>query len=313
MFPLMRTILNLFTALILAFLLTALAACGDSGSDDEISVVASTTQVADLAGNVAGGRAAVVGLLADNADPHDYEPRPSDAEALLDADLILKSGGDVDAWLDQVVESSGSGAPELVLLDRVETLEADGETDPHWWQDPRNAELAVEAIRDELVAVDPEGREVYERNAREYVARLRDLDRDVAACIGRIPAERRKLVTSHDSLGYFANRYGIEVVGTAIPALTTQAQASAGETADLVDLIRDEGVPAVFPESGVSAELEEAIADEAGAGVGGELWADALGPEGSGASTYLEAVAANAETLAAGLSDGGVACELPVG
>ncbi len=309
----MRTILNLFTVLALAAAIAVVSGCGDSGSDDAVTVTASTTQAADLTRNVAGARAEVVGLLTENSDPHDYEPRPSDAEALLDADLIVRSGGDVDAWLDQLVESSGSDAPELVLLDHVEALEADGEVDPHWWQDPRNAVPAVEAIRDELVAIDPEGREEYERNAREYVAQLRALDREVAACLASVPAESRKLVTSHDSLGYFAHRYGIEVVGTAIPALTTQAQASAGETAELVDLIRDEDVPAVFPESGVSAELEEAIADEAGAAVGGELWADTLGPEGSGASTYVDAVETNAATLAAGLSRGEVGCQFAVG
>ena len=115
-------------------------------------------------------------------------------------------------------------------------------------------------------------------------------------------------MTSHDALGYFADRYGIEVVGAAIPALTTQAQPSAGETAELVELIEGEDVGTIFPEAGVSESLEDAIADEAGASVGGELWADALGPEGSSGATYVDAMRSNAETIATGMSGGEAGC-----
>jgi len=307
----MRTILTFFGLLLLAL---SIAACGQGEDDDAtVTLTASTTQAADIARNVAGDRAEVVGLLSAGSDPHDYEPRPSDAEALIDSDLIVRSGGDVDEWLDQLIESAGSDAPELVLLDHVETLDVDGETDPHWWQDPRNAILAAQAIRDELIAIDPEGRREYERNAAAYVAQLERLDREVATCMGELPASDRKLVTSHDSLAYFADRYGIEVIGTAIPALTTQAQASAGETAELVDLIRAEDVPASGKTAGVNPDLEEAIADEAGAVVGGELWADALGPEDSGASTYIDATEMNAETLTSGLSRGSRFCTFVAG
>lgn len=287
--------------------------CGnddEGGETAETTVIASTTQLADLARNVAGERTDVVGILSANSDPHDYEPQPSDAEAVIDADLILKSGGDLDEWLDELVESSGSDASQLVLIDQVETLagEASEETDPHWWQDPRNAIAAVEAIRDELIAVDPGGSDEYERNAAAYVRELEQLDLAVGECIERIPVAQRKLVTSHDALGYFADRYGIEVVGAAIPALSTQAQASAGETAELVDLIDETGVKAIFPEAGVSGELEQAIATEADATVGGELWADTLGPEGSGGATYVDAIESNAAALADGLTGGGEGC-----
>ena len=330
------------------------SACGgdEAGGDRgaEVTVVATTTQVADLARNVVGDRGEVVGMLAANADPHDYEPRPSDAEALAGADLVLESGGDLDLWIAGVVDASGSDAPVVTMLDVVETIEgghehadeddgdhadeadadgddhadegehaegdehedegedADAETDPHWWQSPANAILAVEAIRDALIEVDPGGRQAYESNAAAYIHRLEDLDGVISECMEAIPDRARKLVTSHDALGYFADRYEIEVVGAAIPALTTQAQPSAGETAELVDLIHDEGVVAVFPEAGVGAELEQAIADEAGAAIGGELWADALGPDGSQAETYIDAVATNAETMARGFSGGERGC-----
>jgi len=302
-----RTVLSF----IVATILLAVAGCGaDPSEDGSISVVASTTQLADLARNVAGERGEVTGLLSPASDPHDYEPRPSDAEALAGADLILQSGGDLDLWLEQIIESSGTGAPILVALDRVPAPSGD-EQDPHWWQDPRLAIAAVEVIRDELVEVDPEGASVYEDNAAAFIGRIEDLDSAIARCMTRIPEPRRKLVTTHDALGYFADRYGIEVIGAAIPALSTQAQPSAGETAELVELIRDTGVRTIFPEAGVSPELEEAIAAEADASVGDELWADALGPAGSDGQTYLEAMTSNASKLAAGF--GGLGCSAAAG
>lgn len=288
--------------------------CGsDSGGNAEVTVSASTTHAADLAAAVAGERATVAGILEPGSDPHDYEPRPSDAEALLDADLILRSGGEIDLWLDDLIDGAGPEAPVVDLLASAEEGSTEEESDPHWWQDPTRAAAAVRAIRDELVAVDPDGAGEYEANAVTYLRQLEELDREIADCMERIPAGDRKLVTSHDSLSRYAERYGIEVVGAAIPALSTQAQPSAGETAELVELIREQGVSAVFPEAGVGAELEQAIAADAGAAVGGELWADALGPPGSDGETYLEAIAANTATLVEGFSGGELSCAISIG
>ena len=183
-----------------------------------------------------------------------------------------------------------------------------GELDPHWWQDPRNAILAVAAIRDTLVEADPDGRAAYERNAAAYTRELRRLDADVERCIARVPPNKRKLVTTHDALGYFAERYGIEVIGAVIPSLSTQAQPSAKDVDELVEQIEDEGVEALFPEVAVSQRLEQAISRESGAEVGRELWTDSLGPEGSGADTYVDALRANADALAEGMSGGRVRC-----
>jgi zinc/manganese transport system substrate-binding protein len=307
--PQMRTILNFA----IAVGVIVVAGCG---SDDGTtasggpSVVASTTHVADLARNVAGERAEVTGILASNSDPHDYEPKPSDAEAVADADLVVESGGDVDLWMDDLVSSSGTDAPVVKLIDSVRTISVEDETDPHWWQDPRNAVIAVEEIRDRLIEADPDGRRTYERNARAYADEIESLDRQIASCWARVTPGERKLVTSHDALGYYAARYEIDVVGSTIPALTTQAQPSAGDTAQLVDLIRSEHVNAVFPEIGVSTELEHAIADETGAEIGGELYADTLGPEDSPGATYLGALGANTDALVEGLTGGRLRCAL---
>lgn len=279
---------RLLAALLL--LAVALVACGEddrAASDGRVTVVATTTQAADLVRQVGGADVEVVGLLAPNADPHDYEVRPRDLQALTEADLIVRSGGDLDEWLQEAIDGAGSDAPVLTLMDGVRTL---GD-DPHWWQDPRNAILAAGEI----------GRAL-DLDAGPYQERLRRLDREVAACLDRIPAARRKLVTTHDALGYYARRYGIEVVGTVIPSLSTRGQPSAGETAELIATIRREGVRAIFAESSVNAKVEQAIARETGARVGAALWADSLGPEGSGGETYVGSIAANTRAIAEGLA-----------
>jgi zinc/manganese transport system substrate-binding protein len=283
---------------------------GDSGaSGDELTVVATTTQMADFVRNVGGNRVDVHGILGTEADPHEYEPRPSDVGALADAPLVFKSGGDIDGWLDELIDNAGGDPRVVSLIDSVATIKGEAdEVDPHWWEDPRNAIRAVGVIRDALTEADRSGRETYARNAAAYVRKLEALDRAIADCMRRVPAGKRKLVTTHDALDYFAARYGVEVVGALIPSLSTQAQPSARDVDELVDQIQAEGVEAIFPETALNERLETAVAREAGAEVGGQLWADALGPEGSGAETYLDAMRVNADTLARGMSGGAVSC-----
>jgi ABC-type Zn uptake system ZnuABC Zn-binding protein ZnuA len=298
--------------LALALALVALVTGCDSdsdGGDRAITAVATTAHVADFTRNVGGDRVEVRGLVSPRSDPHGYEPRPSDAKAVAEADVVLRSGGDLDEWLEDVLAGAGEDVPEVNLIDSVETIEGEGEIDPHWWQDPRNVMRAVEAIRDALVEADPDGRVEYERNAAAYLDRLRALDRSIADCVDRVPAVRRKLVTTHDAFSYFARRYGLEVIGALIPSLSTQAQPSAKETLELVEQIEREGVKAIFPESALNPKLERAVAREAGVEVGGSLWADSLGPEGSGGETYLSALASDAAALVEGLSGGEVRCK----
>jgi ABC-type Zn uptake system ZnuABC Zn-binding protein ZnuA len=298
---------------LLALLVTAAAAAaisgcgGDAGAEGRLTVVATTTQAADLARNVAGSGVEVRALVPPNADPHEHEVRPGDVDALADAALVVRSGGELDAWLQEAIESAGADAPVLTLMDRVERL---GE-DPHWWQDPRNGELAVAALRDALARVDPAGAAGYRARAGAYAARIRALDVAIAGCLEVVPPAQRKLVTTHDALGYFARRYGIEVVGTVIPSLSTAAQPSAGDVAALVDTIRRERVRAIFAQSSVSAKVEDAIARETGARLGRPLWADTLGPAGSPGATYLGSLAANAAALVEGFTGGRRTCTPP--
>jgi ABC-type Zn uptake system ZnuABC Zn-binding protein ZnuA/ABC-type Mn2+/Zn2+ transport system permease subunit len=295
------------------------AGCGQTGPDSggKLEVVATTTEIGDWVRAVGGERVSVDQVLEPNTDPHEYEPRPSDIEAAAGAGLVFANGDGIDEWIDEVVADSGSGA-EVVDLgaavpDRLpgeDGGDEPSEYDPHWWHDPRNAEAALGEIARRLSAAEPSGRRLFEANAERYLARLRALDRGIARCIDTVPASRRKLVTDHDAFGYFARRYGLEVVGAVIPSQTTQAQPSAKDIAELARTIEAQRVSAIFPESSLSPKVAEAIARQTGASAERTLDGDSLGPEGSAGATYLGMEAANAEAIVAGLTDGERGCPL---
>lgn len=311
-------------ALVAVGALLVLAGCGSSGAPSgsaragATKAVATTTQLGDFVRAVGGGRTKVVQVLQPNSDPHEYEPRPNDVTALLDAPLVFESGDGLDAWMGRVVSASG-GHPRTIVLAASNVARIPGEKsgpeaaryDPHWWHDPRNVEAAIPVIREALSRADPSGAAVYARNARIYLGRLRRLDAGIAACMRRVPASQRKLVTDHDAFGYFARRYGIDVIGAVIPSQTTQAQPSAGDVAQLVDTIRREHVHAVFPESSVSPKLANAIAHETGASAGYTLYGDTLGPAGSDGATYLQMERHNADAMVRGFTAGKAGCAIP--
>ena len=263
-----------------ALLALGAGACGRESPDSRL-VVATTPQLGDLARQVGGDRIEVKTLLPPNVDPHDYEPRPSDAEAIARAEVVLRSGGELDEWLDGLVGNAGGDAE---VVDVGSEIGAEGE-DPHWWQDPRNAVRAAELIARRVGS-----------DAAGYVRRIEALDRDIAACMRSIPRARRKLVTNHDAFGWFARRYDIDVLGSIIPGRSTSAQPSARDVRELVEAIRGADVRTIFPERALGARLEEAVARQAGVEVGEELYADTLGPDG----TYLGTLRHDAAAIARG-------------
>jgi ABC-type Zn uptake system ZnuABC Zn-binding protein ZnuA len=293
--------------------------CGSSssGSGGQLDVVATTTQIGDWVNEVGGNAVSVDQVLQPNTDPHEYEPRPSDVVAAANAQLVFANGDNLDSWIKQIVDDSGSDAGIVDLgaavPDRLpgETSGADAaKYDPHWWHDPRNAEAAVREIERRLAAADPSHRGEFRRNAGAYLARLRKLDAGIGACIDTVPPGRRKLVTDHDAFGYFAHRYGIDVVGAVIPSQTTQAQPSARDVSDLIALIERENVKAIFPESSLSATVADAIARQTGASSDYTLYGDTLGPAGSDGAGYLGMEAANADAMVRGFTGGRHGCRL---
>jgi ABC-type Zn uptake system ZnuABC Zn-binding protein ZnuA/ABC-type Mn2+/Zn2+ transport system permease subunit len=295
-----------------------IAGCGGSGSNSgEVAVVATTTQIGDFAREVGGDKVNVHQILAPNTDPHDYEPRPDDVTTTADAKIIFENGDNLDSWMDKVVDDSGSDA-KVVDLGAGVPVKLPGESsgpeasqyDPHWWHDPRNAETAVREITTQLSAIDPKDKATFAANGAAYEAKLKALDSGIAHCFQSVPASERKLVTDHDAFGYFANRYGIQVVGAVIPSQTTQAQPNAQDLSDLADVVRSEHVKAIFPESSLSPKLAETIASQTGATADHTLYGDTLGPDGSSGDTYLKMEAANANSMIEGFTGGQSRCEI---
>jgi ABC-type Zn uptake system ZnuABC Zn-binding protein ZnuA/ABC-type Mn2+/Zn2+ transport system permease subunit len=295
-----------------------LAGCGSSGSDSgKVAVVATTTQIGDFTRQVGGDAVEVDQILAPNTDPHDYEPRPDDVSEAADAKIVFANGDDLDSWIDKVVSDSGSGA-KVVDLGATVPVKLPGESggpeasqyNPHWWHDPRNVEEAVNQIAAQLSAVDPKDKATFGANARAYEEKLKRLDAGIASCMDTVPPADRKLVTDHDAFPYFANRYGIDVVGAVIPSQTTQAQPSAKDLSELADLVKAEGVKAIFPESSLSPKLAETIASQTGASSDYTLYGDTLGPADSSGDTYLHMEQANADQMVKGFSGGRGGCEV---
>ncbi|HEY6637625.1 MAG TPA: zinc ABC transporter substrate-binding protein [Solirubrobacterales bacterium] len=295
-----------------------IAGCGGSGADSgRVSVVATTTQIGDFVRQVGGNAVDVHQILAPNTDPHDYEPRPDDVTTTADAKLVFENGDELDAWMGKVVDDSGSDA-KIVDLGASVPVKLPGESsgpeasqyDPHWWHDPRNAEETVRQIATQLSAVEPKDKATFTANAAAYEAELKTLDAGIAHCVDSVPAADRKLVTDHDAFGYFADRYGIQVIGAVIPSQTTQAQPNAQDLSNLADIVRSEHVKAIFPESSLSPKLAESIASQTGAQVGQDLYGDTLGPDGSSGDTYLKMETANANSMIAGFTGEPSRCEI---
>jgi len=286
------------------------AGCSGSGGAGEgggggggLRVVATTTQVADLAANVGGDRVRVTSLLKPGIDAHDYEPSPADINAIAHADLVLQNGVGLERWLGDTIESSGYDGPVVDTSQGVALRQVDGEPDPHIWQDPRNARRMAVNIERGLATAEPAAAASFEANLTAYSKQLEALDAEVERQIDSLA--NKKLVTNHDAFGYYIDRYGLELVGSVIPSFDTSAELSGRDIRDLVAKIKATGVKAIFSETSLPPRAAETIGREAGVKVvvgADALYGDALGPPGSDGDTYLKMIRHNTATIVENLS-----------
>ncbi len=259
-----------FTITMLLLLAVApLAACALVGGGSP-QVLATTTILADMAKQVAGDRMTIGSIVPAGAHVEEYEPRPDDARRMSEARLVITNGLDLDKWVEPLLSNAKAGTPVIVVTEGLPDIEEN----PHMWFDPALARKYVEKIRDALVALDPAGKDTYATNAKAYNDQLASLEAELKAKVATIPADRRKLVTSHDAFPYFAAAFGFEIVGFAQPE--PDKLPSAGELAGLIEKVRAAKVPAIFSESGASPQLAETIAKETGAKVVTDLPTDSL-------------------------------------
>ena len=259
-------------------------------------MLATETFLADIAQNVAGDRITVEALIPTGVDPHAFEPTPADVAKLADSQVLVVNGAGLESWLKkildntggqrQVIEAAGGLAMRVPKAGDPAAVEHP-EGDPHFWLDPTKVIKYVENIRDGLSQADPGGAQVYAQNAEAYIAQLNDLDHWIAAQVETVPVAHRLLVTNHESFGYFADRYGFQVVGAIVPSVTSDAAPSAQELATLTDRIRATGALAIFLETGSNPQLAEQVAHETGVKVVTGLYTHSVSPPTGPAPTYL--------------------------
>ncbi|MFW6336386.1 MAG: metal ABC transporter solute-binding protein, Zn/Mn family [Phycisphaeraceae bacterium] len=283
-----------------------------AGPDDRpYTIVTTTGMIADIAKQVAGEHAEVSNLIGEGVDPHLFTPTRSDVIALQNADVVLYNGLMLEGKMaDVLVRLAGKGKPVIPVAERLRDREdyvittEEEYFDPHVWMDVRGWMTAVELIADELGEYDPDHAEDYQTNAEDYLDRLEELDAYVRNVIGSIPETSRVLVTAHDAFGYMGRAYDLEVRG--IQGLSTESEAGVRDVRELVDLLVDRDIAAVFVETSVADDNVKALIEGAAARghkvrIGGELFSDAMGEAGTYRGTYLGMLDHNATTIARAL------------
>jgi zinc/manganese transport system substrate-binding protein len=289
----------------------ALWVAGPAVAQEKLKVVATFSILADFVKNVGGDRIEIATLVGPGADAHVYSPTPADAKTLAAAKVVFTNGLGFEGWIERLIKASATKAQRVVATRGIKARKLEekghhdhdhhhhGHSDPHAWQSVANAKIYVANIRDALSKADPAGKSTYEANARAYTARLDALEKEVREAVARIPAGRRKIITSHEAFGYFQAAYGIAFV--APQGISTESEPSAADVARIITQIRREKIPAVFLENVTDARLLKRIAEESGAKIGGTLYSDALTDAKGDAPTYLDMMRHNARQLAAAL------------
>lgn len=284
-------------------------------AQEKLPVVASFSILGDFAREIGGERVAVTMLVGPDGDAHVYSPTPADAKSMTAAKLVLINGLKFEGWLSRLIKSSGTSATIATATRGISLLKLKdddhgkkgghdhaGADDPHAWQSVANAKLYIANIRDALSAADPAGKAAYEANAAAYLGKLDALESEIQAAVARIPADRRKAITSHDAFGYFVKAYGIEFV--APQGVSTEAEASAKDVARIIRQVKAQKIPAVFLENITNPRLIEQIARETGANIGGRLYSDALSNASGPAGTYIEMMRHNIRQIEKALGTG---------
>ena len=289
-------------------LLVILSACGGSQQNiSESEVLTSTTFLADITQNIAGDQLVVQSLLPVGADPHSYQPTPQDLVKINHSKLLVINGLEYEHFLELLLENAGGERSIITASDglaprTMEDEENAGQmvSDPHMWLDPSRVITYVENIRAGLAEYDPAGAETYQTNADEYTRKLMNLDEWIKDQVAQIPPERRLLVTNHEALSYFSDRYGFTVIGTVLPSVSSDASASAGQLATLVDEIKAGGVSTIFLDASENPNLAQQIADETEIIVVTDLHLESL-IEGGPAATYLDMMQHNVMQIVSAL------------
>ncbi|QOG18466.1 MULTISPECIES: metal ABC transporter substrate-binding protein [Bradyrhizobium] len=266
---------------------------------ERLNVVASFSILADFVRNVGGDRIDLTTLVGPDSDVHVYTPAPGDAKRIAAAKLVIVNGLGLEGWLPRLVQSAGSKAEVVTASAGIAPLKLGSAADPHAWQSVPNAKVYVTDIANALAVADPDDAEFFRGQARAYLEKLEALDREVREAVAKIPAERRKVISTHDAFGYFAAEYGVQFIAPL--GVSTETEPSARDIAAIIGQIKAQKIPAVFLENISDDRLIRRIAAETGAQVGGTLISDGLTGEKGPAPTYIDMVRHNIKALTSAL------------
>ena len=290
--------------LILSCLFLGLVACNPSVNttdNQKPKVISTSTIIADLTARVGGEEIDHQDILKPGDDPHVYEPVPADSVALEKADLILYNGYNLEPGLIKMIDSTAVKAKKVAVGDAIPPLQLEKEgqkvPDPHVWGSAKNGIIMVEKIRDQLIELSPEDKEIFTANAAQLIAELENLDRWITAAIKTIPPSQRQLVTTHDAFQYYAHAYGLKVAGTLI-GISTEEQPSAQTVKNLADAIKNLRVAAIFAETTINPALITTVAEEAGVKLAPQqLYSDSIGAVGTGGDSYVKMLKENTRSI----------------
>lgn len=290
--------------MVLAALCCALlwAAPAAKAQEDAPLVVASTSVLADMAAVVGGNLVRVQSIVPRGSDPHRHEATPADARLLAGADLILENGLMLEGWLAKVIVNSDTRARRAVLTEGITPITSDAypdAMDPHAWMTATNGMVYIKNIRDALVELMPAHEQEFDFNYRYYKRQLEDADAAIRQEIGRIPAQQRVLITSHDAFRYYGNQYGLRV--ESVLGTSTDADVRTADVIRLNKTIAAYRIPALFVEVAINPKLLRQVAQDNGIAIGGHLFSDSLGEAGGEAGTYLDLLLYNTATISAAL------------
>ena len=303
--------------IIFAFFLSLLVGCGGGGSEKDadsaahLRVVTTTMQTGDLVRHVGGEHVQVTTLMSPGIDPHQYKASAGDVDRLGRADLIVYNGLHLEAKMGEVLERLNARKPTLAVASGIpeeKLIVLDGAHDPHVWFDGELWLLALDAVANKLSELDGAHAADFRANAAAYRQELEQLNAFCKERMAAIPQEQRILITAHDAFNYLGRAYGLEVRG--LQGISTVTEAGAADVQDLAELIAKRRIPALFVETSVSPRAIEAVQEAVKArgfqvSIGGELFSDAMGDEGSPEGTYVGMVRHNIETIATSLSGAG--------
>ncbi len=283
--------------IILSCLLT-----GQAFGQEKKLVLTTASIFADMAENIAGDLLDIRTIVPIGGDPHIYEPTPADAHLISQADLILKNGLTFEGWLNGLIESAGGRATVVTITEGIPAIRSayKGGSDPHAWMNAAHGLIYIENIKNALVELDPDNREIFEFNYGVYRRQLEDMDAYIFEQIKKIPEQRRILITSHDAFQYYGQRYGVRL--EAVIGISTEAEAQTSDIIRLGKVIKESGVPAVFIETTVNPKLLRQIATDNNVIIGGSLYSDSIGEEDSNAPTYLTMLKYNTDTIVQALT-----------